>query len=131
MTQDLDGLHEAEGGGVQNADVAGVQTTGQAGKGSGESEGHDLIISSLDAAALGSDLVVTDGEDGTAMAALHHGMDEEAGDDHTEEDIGEVGVLGDVLEALGAVEQAVASTSSMLFRVMRMISPKPRVRMAR
>ena len=34
------------------------------------------------------------------MAALHHGMDEEAGDDHTEEDIGEVGVLGDVLEAL-------------------------------
>ena len=42
------------------------------------------------------------------MAALHHGMDEEAGDDHTEENIGEVGVLGDVLEALGAVEQAVA-----------------------
>ena len=87
--QDLDGLHEAEGGGVQNADVAGVQTTGQTGKGSGESEGHDLIISSLDAAALGSDLVVADGEDGAAMAALHHGMDEEAGDDHTEEDIGE------------------------------------------
>ena len=109
--QDLDGLHEAEGGGVQNADVAGVQTTGQTGKGSRESEGHDLIISSLDAAALGSDLVVADGEDGTAMAALHHGMDEEAGDDHTEEDIGEVGVLGDVLEALGAVEQAVAQQS--------------------
>ena len=56
--------------------IAGVQTAGQTGKGSGESEGHDLIISSLDAAALGSDLVVADGEDGTAMAALHHGMDE-------------------------------------------------------
>ena len=74
----------------------------------------EIIISSLDAAALGSDLVVADGEDGTAMAALHHGMDEEAGDDHTEEDIGDVGVLGDVLESLGAVEQALAQHLSLI-----------------
>ncbi len=39
------------------------------------------------------------------MAALHHGVDEEAGDDHTEEYVGEVGILGDILQALGTVEQ--------------------------
>ena len=41
------------------------------------------------------------------MAALHHGVDQEAGDDHAQEHIAEMGILGDVLQALGAVEQAV------------------------
>ena len=39
------------------------------------------------------------------MAALHHGVDGKAGNDHTDEHIGEVGILGDVLQALGTVEQ--------------------------
>ena len=32
-------------------------------------------------------------------------MDQKAGDDHAKEHVGEVGVLGDVLQALGAIEQ--------------------------
>ena len=39
------------------------------------------------------------------MAALHHGVDGKAGNDHADEHIGEVGILGDVLQALGTVEQ--------------------------
>ena len=39
------------------------------------------------------------------MAALHHGVDQEAGDDHAQEHVGKVGVFGNVLQALGAVEQ--------------------------
>ena len=103
--KDLDGLHKAEGGGVQHADVAGVQAARQACEGSGEGKGHHLIIGGLDAAALGGDLVVADGQHSTAVAALHHGVDEETGDDHAQEHVGKVGILGDVFQTLGAVEQ--------------------------
>ena len=103
--QNFDGLHKAEGGGIQHAQIAGVQAAGQACKGGGEGKGHHLIVGGLDAAAFGGDLVVADGQHGTAVAALHHGVDEEAGDDHTQEYIPVVGVLGDVLQALCAVEQ--------------------------
>ena len=64
-----------------------------------------FIKSSLDAGAFGSDLVIADGQHGTAVAALHHGVDGKAGNDHADEHIGEVRMLGDVLQALGTVEQ--------------------------
>ena len=64
------------------------------------SKGHNLVVGGLDAAALGGDLVVADGQHGAAVAALHHGVDQKAGDDHAKEHVGEVGVLGDVLQAL-------------------------------
>ena len=52
-----------------------------------------------------ANLIVADGQYGTTVAALHHGVDQKAGDDHAKEHVGEVGVLGDVLQALGAIEQ--------------------------
>ena len=67
--------------------IAGVQAAGHAGKGGGEGKGHDLVVGGLDAAALGGDLIVADGQHGTAVAALHHGVDEEAGDDHAQEHV--------------------------------------------
>ena len=39
------------------------------------------------------------------MTALHHGVDGKAGDDHAQEHVPVVGILGDVLQALGTVEQ--------------------------
>src|SRR5699024_4456738 len=103
--QDLDRLHKVEVGGVQHADVAGVQAAGRPRKGCREGEGHDLVLGGLDAAALGRDLIVPDGQDGAAVAALEHGVDEKAGRRHAQEHRQEVGVLGDVLQALGAVKE--------------------------
>ena len=106
--QDLDRLHEVEAGRVQNAQIAGVQAARQPGEGRREGEGHDLVIGGLDAAALGCDLVVPDGQDGAAVPALDHGVDEKAGQHHAQEHRQQVGVLGDVLQALGAVEKGKA-----------------------
>ena len=103
--KDLDGLHEAEGRRIEDAQIAGVQAASQTCESSGEGERHDLIISSLDAAALSSDLVITDSQDRAAMTGFHHGVDSKAGDDDTEEDVPVVGIFRDVFQALCAVEQ--------------------------
>src|SRR5690606_23829787 len=80
--------------------------SGDAGEEGGDDEGPDLVAGRVDAHGLGGDLVLADGEEGAAVAALLEAEGDEDGEEGEEPGPEEAGVEGQAGEAQSPAEVA-------------------------